>query len=359
MSEDSEAEDKTEDPTQRRLEQSIEKGDVPKSQEAATFLVLGASTLALLIYSALGLGEAPAQLSAFLGQAHQVPMDATGLQAVFKRVLWIMAILLALPLILAMLAGIASGMVMHKPLFTTEPLMPQLSRISPMAGFKRIFGREAFVQFVKSVIKLTVVSVVVIATLAPEWDKLGRLIEASPLLQIEWSLKLVMRLMGGVLALYFLIAGLDIFYQRYQWIERLRMTREDMKKEFKETEGNPEVKAHQRKLRMEAAGKRMMAKIPEASVIITNPTHYAVALRYEAGMRAPILLAKGLDSLALRIREIAKEHDIPILENPPLARALHKSVDIDDEIPEAHYKAVAEVIGYVLRLRNQRQQRRP
>ncbi|HRE19606.1 MAG TPA: EscU/YscU/HrcU family type III secretion system export apparatus switch protein, partial [Rhabdaerophilum sp.] len=138
------------------------------------------------------------------------------------------------------------------------------------------------------------------------------------------------------------------------WRQRLKMTREELKQEFKETEGSPEIKARIRKVRMEILKRRMMAQVPKASVVLTNPTHYAVALRYEAGMNAPTVLAKGVDSLALRIREIATEHEIPIVENPPLARALHARVEIDEEIPEEHYKAVAEVIGYVMRLRRQR-----
>ena len=157
--------------------------------------------------------------------------------------------------------------------------------------------------------------------------------------------------MGGVLAIYAFVAAADILYQRYTWRQRLMMTREELKQEFKESEGSPEIKAKVRKIRAERLRKRMMQEVPNASLIITNPTHYAVALRYEAGMNAPILVAKGVDSIALKIREVAGLHDVPIVENPPLARALHARVEIDEEIPEEHYKAVAEVIGYVMRLR--------
>jgi flagellar biosynthetic protein FlhB len=140
-------------------------------------------------------------------------------------------------------------------------------------------------------------------------------------------------------------------YQRFRWHKRLRMSKEEVKQEHKESEGSPEVKGRMKQLRAQRVKKRMMAAVPTATVIVTNPTHYAVALRYEAGMAAPICVAKGVDSLALKIRAVAKDHDVPILENPPLARALHATVEIDAEIPAEHYRAVAEVIGYVMRLR--------
>jgi flagellar biosynthetic protein FlhB len=157
--------------------------------------------------------------------------------------------------------------------------------------------------------------------------------------------------MGGMLAVYAVIALGDALYQRNRWHKRLRMTKEEMKQEHKESEGSPEVKARIRQLRQARVKKRMMAAVPTATVVVTNPTHFAVALRYEAGMAAPICVAKGVDSLALRIRAVAADHDVPVMENPPLARALHATVEVDEEIPAEHYRAVAEVIGFVLRLR--------
>ncbi len=167
-----------------------------------------------------------------------------------------------------------------------------------------------------------------------------------------WSLTL--KLLAGVLAIFAFVAAADILYQRFTWRQRLKMTREELKQEFKETEGSPEIKAKVRKIRAERLRQRMMAAVPKSSVVITNPTHFAVALKYEAGMNAPVLVAKGLDLVALKIREIATANEIAIVENPPLARALHAQVEIDEEIPEEHYKAVAEVIGYVMRLRRNR-----
>jgi flagellar biosynthesis protein FlhB len=162
---------------------------------------------------------------------------------------------------------------------------------------------------------------------------------------------MVVKLLGSVLAIYFLLAGIDFLYQRHAWIERQMMTKQEIKEEYKETEGNPEIKAKLAQIRRQMARRRMMSNVPKASVVIMNPTHYAVALQYLPGMDAPVCVAKGLDELALRIKSVALEHDVPVVENPPLARALHASVELDGTIPEDHFKAVAEVIGYVMRLK--------
>jgi flagellar biosynthetic protein FlhB len=173
----------------------------------------------------------------------------------------------------------------------------------------------------------------------------------EPAALLPATLALLIKLLGGILAIYAFLAVGDAVYQRMSWMKRQRMTKQELKQEFKESEGNPEVKARLRQIRSARVKKRMMAQVPTATVIVTNPTHYAVALRYETGMAAPVCVAKGVDALALRIRAVAAEHGVPVVENPPLARALHASVDVDDEIPVDHYKAVAELIGYVLRLR--------
>lgn len=354
MAGDTDQEDKTEEPTERRIEQSIERGEVPKSMEAATFLVLAGGTLALLITGMIGLSGFVAGMRGYIENAHQVSINQAGLMSVFVEGTRTMATVLALPFIFAVVAGLASGLIMHKPLWTTEPMVPKFNRISPLAGFKRIFGKEALVQFAKSFLKFAIVSALLFYVLWPERKHIGSIVQLEPsmILDITWSLSL--KLLGGVLAVYAFVAAADILYQRFTWRQRLKMTREELKQEFKETEGSPEIKAKLRKIRSERLRQRMMAAVPQSSVIITNPTHYAVALKYEAGMNAPVLVAKGLDLVALKIREIATTHEIAIVENPPLARALHAQVEIDEEIPEEHYKAVAEVIGYVMRLRQNR-----
>lgn len=351
MAEDKDQEDKTEDPTERRVEQAIERGDVPKSLEAASFFALSAGLLALMITGSVGLQGFVTGMRGFLENAHQVSMSQAGLLAVASHSTRTMLVVLAVPFIFAMIAAVVSGLIMHKPLWTTETMTPKFNRISPLSGFKRIFGKEAFVQFIKTLLKFVIVGGLLLIVLWPERKHLGTIVQldVGQLLDVTWVLSL--KLMGGVLALYAFVAAADILYQRFTWRQRLKMTREELKQEFKETEGSPEIKAKIRKLRAESAKRRMMAAVPKASLVLTNPTHYSVALRYEPGMNAPVLVAKGVDTIAMKIREIAGAHDIPIVENPPLARAIHARVEIDEEIPEEHYKAVAEVIGYVMRLR--------
>ncbi|CAN1552332.1 FlhB Flagellar biosynthesis pathway, component FlhB [Rhabdaerophilaceae bacterium] len=351
MSEEKDQEDKTEEPTERRLEQSIERGEVPKSMEAATFLALAGGTLALMITGTVGMRDFVARMRGYIENAHLLPMDSRGLIGLASQSTTAMFTVLAIPFAFAVIAGVASGLIMHKPLWTFDPIQPKLERVSIQSGFKRIFGKESFVQFLKSLAKFAVVTAVLFAVMWPERHQLGKFVQLEPAQMIGPIFALTLKLLGGVLAIYAFVAAADILYQRHSWRQRLMMTREELKQEFKESEGSPEIKAKIRKIRAERLRKRMMQQVPKASLIITNPTHYAVALQYEAGMNAPVVLAKGVDSIALKIREIAADNDIPVVENPPLARALHAHVEIDEEIPEEHYKAVAEVIGYVMRLR--------
>lgn len=196
-------------------------------------------------------------------------------------------------------------------------------------------------------IKIAIVAAAMTFALQPEFVHLRGIVEVEPIGVLEVTRRAALRLMGAVLVVMAFVAGLDYLFQRQRWIKRLRMTREELKEEFKQTEGNPEIKGKIRQMRMAQARRRMMAAVPTATVVVTSPTHFAVALKYETGMRAPTVVAKGADAVALKIREIATASDVPIVENPPLARALCASVDIDKEIPEEHYRAVAEVIGFV------------
>lgn len=350
---DTEQDDRTEEPTPRKLEQAIEKGDVGKSQEVTTLFVLGGFTLAALLVSGFTAERLAPGMTGFLANAHQVT-DGAGHLAVMRDVLVTILIALAAPFAVFLVAGLMGGGLQHRPLWTVEPLKPKVDRINPIAGFKRVFGMEALVNFAKGLLKLAIVGTLAAAILWAERARVDTLVQEDPSLLFGAVKDLSVKLLGGVLALFFFVAVGDGLYQRFAWLRRQRMTRREIKEEYKQTEGSPEVKARQRQIRIERARRRMMASVPEATVIVTNPTHYAVALKYERGMPAPVCLAKGVDALALKIREKAREHDVPIVENPPLARALHATVEIDREIPVEHYAAVAEVIGYVLRLRRRR-----
>ena len=354
MADEPDKDDRTEEPTQRKLDQAVEKGDVPRSQEIGTFFVLCGFTLALLIAAGSAAHEATLQLRAFLMNAHQVPSGGDALFQVTAKGVMTGFTALALPLGFILVAALAGALIQHKPLWTTEPLMPKFNRISPMAGLKRIFGKDAWVNFAKGLAKIMLVGVGVWMVLWGERDHLQAFAQMDVRALLPAVLVLTIKLMAGVLAIFAIIAIGDFGYQRFSWYQRQRMTKQELKDEYKNTEGNPEVKAKLRQLRAQRARSRMMAQVPKATVIITNPTHFAVALQYENGQGAPVCLAKGVDAIALKIREVAGAHEIPIVENPPLARALYATVEIDEEIPVEHYQAVAEVVGYVLRLKRRR-----
>jgi flagellar biosynthetic protein FlhB len=257
------------------------------------------------------------------------------------------------------IAGVAARYVQDKPTFTGEKLTPKLEKLNPIEGFKRVFGKQAFAQFAKSLAKFVVVGAVVGAALWPHDAELENisLLDVGALLPFLKD-KVVAMLMSAACAAA-LLAAVDYVFTRQSFMKRMRMSRHEIKEEMRQQDGDPMVKAKLRQIRMQRSRQRMMANVPQASVIITNPTHYAVALKYEAGETpAPICLAMGVDAVAARIRELAQEHDIPIVEDPPLARALFATAEIDQPIPKEHYEAVAKIIGFVMRLARRRGRRR-
>ncbi len=351
MSDQPDESEKTEDPSQHKLDEAHKKGDVPKSQEVNTWFVLMGSMVALFSMGgpvALKLSDV---LGAFLGQVHDVPIDGANLMHVGTE-LGGMALVAAAPLVLIVAVFAAIGnLIQHKLVWSFESIKPKLSKISPMSGLKRMFGGEAIVNFLKGLAKLVIVSVIMALVVWPHRDKLENAMTMSfgGVMELIWWD--VILLFSATLAILTLVAAADLAYQRHKWFKKQKMTMKELKDEHKQMEGDPHIKAKIRQIRMQRASRRMMAAVPQASVVITNPTHYAVALRYEPGMPAPICLAKGTDEVALRIRQVAEAHDIPRVENRPLARALHATAELDQEIPPEHYKAVAQVIGYVMRLK--------
>jgi flagellar biosynthetic protein FlhB len=343
--------EKSEEPTQKRLDEALERGDVVKSQEVNTWFVLGAATLVLLSFSGEMSSGLNGMLRGFLGQAHAIPVDGRGLIVIMQKLGMGTIAAIALPFGVLMLAAVAGNIVQHRLVWSGESLKPKLSKISLGAGFKRLFSKIALMNFIKGLIKLALVGAIMSVILWPKRNQLDGLVTMDPAVVLLLTRALSLDVLGAVVALLAIIAAADYLFQYRQWYNRLKMSLQELKDEFKQTDGDPHIKARIRQLRVERSKKRMMAAVPQASVIITNPTHYAVALQYDRGMAAPVCLAKGLDSIALKIREVAAEHNIPIVENPPLARALHATVEIDEEVPPEHYKAVAEVIGYVMRLK--------
>lgn len=345
---------KTEEPTQKKIDEAIQKGDVAKSQELSTFFVL-ASAMVFVAWLSPGVaGDLAKSLAAFIDHADTMATDPAGIERIVLHLVGLIGGVLALPALLFLVAGIGGNAMQHRLLFTFEPLIPKLSKISPISGFKRLFSVDGLVQGLKGVIKITIVAAAMTFALQPEFAHLQGIVAVEPVGVLEVTRRAALRLMGAVVVVMAFVAGLDYLFQRHRWVKRLRMTREELKEEFKQTEGSPEIKGKIRQMRMARARRRMMAAVPTATVVVTNPTHYAVALKYESGMKAPMLVAKGMDDVALKIRALAAANEVPIVENPPLARALHAGVDLDKEIPEEHYRAVAEVIGFVMRLREKR-----
>ena len=260
--------------------------------------------------------------------------------------------ILALPALLLIAAALAASLVQHGFLFAPERLKPDLKKISPIAGMKRLFSLRSVAEFLKGLLKIAIVGTVAVLLMLPVISELPSVPDKSVADNLGMIHALAVRMLAGVVAVLALIAGLDFMYQRFEHSKKLRMTKQEVKDEYKQTEGDPHVKARLRAIRIERARQRMMQAVPEADVVITNPTHYAVAIKYDVEeMPAPKVVAKGVDQLAERIRAVAEEHGVPIVENPPLARTLHAAVDLDEEIPAEHYRAVAEVIAYVMRLK--------
>ncbi|WP_138380183.1 flagellar biosynthesis protein FlhB [Luteithermobacter gelatinilyticus] len=352
MAEDQDQSQKTEEPTQKRLQDALEKGEVAKSQEVRHFFILLAATLIILVSASGAMRGIGNLLARVFEYSYAVPMDGPGLETYVAGLFLDVAAFMVLPVILLIMGALAGAMVQHRPMISVEKIKPKLSKISPLAGVKRLFSMQNVVEFLKSLLKIIIVACVVLLLVWPERDQLEVMMTYEISEAVDIVFLMVLRILGGVVAIMALIAGFDYLFQRFQFLKQLRMTKQEVKDELKQTEGDPMVRARLRQIRMERARNRMMSAVPEADVVVTNPTHYAVAMQYKHGeMDVPKVVAKGMDHIALKIREIAEEHEIPVLENPPLARSLYAVVEVDEEIHPEHYKAVAEVISYLLRLK--------
>ncbi|MCC3860830.1 flagellar biosynthesis protein FlhB [Pseudemcibacter aquimaris] len=352
MSDDQDDAQKTEEPTQKKLSDAMEKGDFAKSQEIKNWFVLfGAAIVALVALQGLArnLRETMAGVLEF---SYRIPTDGSGFREFIGNLILQVGSFLTFPAVILVLAALAGAMIQHRPMLTFEKIKPKLNKISPISGFKNKFSMQNFVEFLKSCFKLILVGTIVVFIVWPEKEMLENMMTLEVTAMNDIVYTMVIRVLIGVVIVMGVIAGLDFLFQKFQFMKKMRMTKQEVKDEHKQSDGDPLVKARLRQIRMEKARSRMMAAVPEADVVVTNPTHYSVALKYEHGqMQVPKVIAKGIDDVAFRIREVAKEHDIPILENPPLARTLYAAVEVDEEIHSEHYQAVAEIIGYVMRLK--------
>jgi flagellar biosynthetic protein FlhB len=352
MADDRDESQKTEEPTQKRLADAREKGDIAKSQEVVNWVVIGAGTLVLLAFGGSMARDLEAVMRPFLASPHDIVIDPPSTLKLTKSLALAVLQILAVPFLLLMAAGVSGHLLQQPPVFSPSRLQLKFEKLSPLAGFKRLFGGQAIINLVKGVTKLVIIGAVAIGVLWPAREKAGGLVSLDPALYLPAARDLSLKLLGAVLAVLALMALLDFVYQRHDFIKRQRMTKQEVRDEHRQLEGDPHVKGKIKQVRLERARRRMMARVPEATVVVTNPTHYAVVLLYEQGKtNAPLCVAKGVDALAARIKKVAEEHKVPIVEDAPLARALYASVDLEEEIPPEHYKAVASVIGYVFRLK--------
>jgi flagellar biosynthetic protein FlhB len=351
VAEDRDDADRTEEPSQRRLEQARERGQVAFSREPGHVLLLGCG-LILTIWAGPWSAERMAGALRTMLAASGAPPGSTTLSS---AELWTAAtdVLLVVLVWLGALfaAGLAAPILQGAVVWTAQPLAPKLERISPLAGVGRLFSISTLLELVKGLLKLAIVVGATVLVLRPLPLEVSRLVELDAVGFLDRMVALSGRLLATVLAILVVLAAEDVVWQ---WIHRrrqLRMTRQEVKEELRESEGDPIVKQKLRQIRLQRARRRMMAEVPKATVVVTNPTHYAVALRYDSvTMAAPKLVAKGVDTLALAIRDLARRHGVPVVENPPLARALYAALEPGDTIAPAHYQAVAELIAYVYRI---------
>jgi flagellar biosynthesis protein FlhB len=346
-----EQDSKTEDPSQRKLDEAHKRGDVAKSQEVVTwFMLVGSAAVFATLAPAMG-GQLMDAFKGLMSNADRIELGGAGFSAFVNTISLSLLGIVLVPLAVLSSCAILANLVQHRPLLSAEPITPKFSKVSPLEGFKRLFSAESLVNFGKGLAKIGVVGTVLFLVIWPERDRLDTMMTADPIVILQDFQEIGLKIFGATIAVVSVIALVDYMYVRNKWWKRQMMTLQETRDEYKQMEGDPKVKGKLRQLRQERSRKRMMAAVPDATVVITNPTHFAVALKYDRGMKAPLCVAKGADAVAFRIREMAKTHDVPIVENPPLARALFASVDVDETIPGEHFKAVAEVIGFVMRLK--------
>ncbi len=343
---------KTEDPTQKKLDDAKKKGQVPMSREINNWVMIMAGTIVVIGFGPDAMKDLTMLMKTFLAQTAMLPEVPGGFQFLVMQALLETLKILGLPLLLLMTAAFTGPFIQVGPMFAPEVIKMDISKISPMKGFARIFSMKSIMEFVKGILKIAIVSIVGLIIIKPYFGQIEHLVGLDIPYAMAEIKELVFKLLIGILVVLFIIAGLDLMYQRYEHMKKMRMTKQELKDEYKQSEGDPHVKARLKQLRQEKARARMMQAVPQSDVVITNPTHYSIALKYDPDKNdAPVVVAKGVDELALRIREIARENDVAIMANPPLARALYSSVDVDEAVPAEHYKAVAEVISYVFRLK--------
>lgn len=349
MAEDNDPASKTEEPSARRLADAHAKGDVAKSQDLTSWASLAGSAGAVAIAGGSMCRDLATHLLPFIDHPDAFQLGNGGALVLAQAAAMAAAAPLMIVFSASMITGAAGNLIQTGFLWATDKLKFDASKLNPLNGIKRLFGLDGFMAFLRSLFKVLVVGGVAWWMIKPHATELQGLAGVDPAAILPFTADLLRGLLYAILAVLGVGAMLDWMWQRQRFSARMRMSREEMKEESRQSDGDPQVKQRQRQIRSDRARRRMMQAVPKATVVITNPTHFAVALRYEQDKTdAPICVAKGADLIALRIRALAEEHKVPVIEDPPLARALFSAVEVDEAIPHHHYAAVAKVIGFVL-----------
>ena len=358
MAEEKDSQDqsqKTEEATAHRLKEAREKGQIALSREVNHWMVILAILLITATFSPYLLGRLATVLMPFLVPSQFSIHDASNISAILSELFGNVSKVAFIPFLAILIAGASAGLAQTKFLISIEHIKPKFSKISPLAGIKRMFSAHSLIEFLKGLFKITVIGAILFYILYPELRKITYwgTIPVNHILPAAQTI--LIKILIAVLAIMGVIAIADYFFQRFNYLRQLRMSKQDIKDEYKETEGDPLIKRRLAEIRREKAQRqRLTSVMPEATVVITNPTHYAVVLKYDPEtMDAPKCVAKGADLMAQRIREMADEHNVPILEDPPLARALYSGAELDQEIPTQYYFAVARVVRYIMGLDKQ------
>jgi flagellar biosynthetic protein FlhB len=355
MSEQTDDAQKTEEPTQKRLQEARGRGQVAVSREINTWLMLAVGTLVIAMMAPMLMTRLRIAMLPYVEAPHRFSLDIASTMQLFEATMVDVFLATFLPLLFFFVIALAGPILQNGLFFSPKALEVKFDKFSPVSGAKRIFSMRQLIEFPKGIVKLAIVGGVGLVTLMPAFFSLD-VTPSFDLIDILAALHfLILKMLIAALAALFVIAILDLVFQRHQHQKQMRMSRQELRDEFKQSEGDPTARQRLRQVRQERARARMIQAVPEADVVVTNPTHFAVALKYEPGtMGAPRLVAKGVDLIAQKIREVAEEHGIAIVENPPLARALYASVELDEEVPPEHYQAVAEIISYVWNIEGRR-----
>ncbi len=348
--------DKTEEPTAKRLKDARDEGQVARSQELINAAMLFGLFIAIKVfgaYMANGFTKSFYKMYGFIS-IHTIDMPTTGRVAAILGQVFLDVILLTLPIFaFAIIIALLLNVLQVKFQVTSKPLKPKLSHLNPISGFKRIISKEKIFELIKSVAKIALIFYVAYDTLIEEVDKLAILYDLGLWQAVILITELVVDMGVTISAVYLMLGFADLIYNRIKFKNDMKMSKQEVKDEYKQQEGDPQVKGRIKSKMRETSMRRMMQQMPEADVVITNPTHFACAIKYDKEKAtAPVLIAKGADHLAQKIKEVAKEYDVPIVENKPLARMLYYNVDLDAEIPAELYQMTAEVLAYVYQLKN-------